>query len=185
MLGEFVWWMFGRRELSPLSCLCRSIYALIRLSVCLLFRILLLCCWYCPLVGLGVFLHEDIFWPWHIYVRVYELYSVVTDEMLYICMMLVRFCWDVASISWIFIIFACFIVLIEIGRYSSCLLLSMSGGYGRFSTQGERFKPQGTRTTPRESDVRTSVMMGLFSGLLHPGLSVKCIKIMIVCSTLT
>jgi hypothetical protein len=50
----------------------------------------------------------------------------------------------------------------------SCLLLSTLGGCERFSTQGERFKPQGTRTTPREPDVCTSVMNGIVLGVTPP-----------------
>jgi hypothetical protein len=53
---------------------------------------------------------------WHVILVIYELYSAATAEN-FICMS-VGFCWDVASISWIFAIFACFIALIEIRRYS-------------------------------------------------------------------
>jgi hypothetical protein len=35
--------------------------------------------------------------------------------------------------------------------------------------RGIRFKPQGTHTTPRESDVRTSVMYGIDLGVTPPG----------------
>jgi len=43
--------------------------------------------------------------------------SVVTVDEFYICMLFEFWCEDVASISWIFILFTCIIALIEIGHY--------------------------------------------------------------------
>jgi len=45
------------------------------------------------------------------------LKSAATVEKSYICMLFEFSCVDVASISWIFILFACIIALIEIGCY--------------------------------------------------------------------
>jgi len=44
-----------------------------------------------------------------------RLISAATVDEFYICMLFESWCEDVASISWIFILFACIIALIEIG----------------------------------------------------------------------
>ena len=46
------------------------------------------------------------------------LISAATVDEFYICMLFEFWCEDVASISWIFILFACIIALIEIGCYN-------------------------------------------------------------------
>jgi len=45
------------------------------------------------------------------------LISAATVDEFYIFMLLEFGCEDVAFISWIFVLFACFIALLEIGRY--------------------------------------------------------------------
>jgi hypothetical protein len=76
------------------------------------------------LSGLGGFYMMMYWWPWHVYVGDKWFVSDVTIEVLYIyiSMWWFGFCLDVASISWIFAIFACFIALIEIGRYTDHFL---------------------------------------------------------------
>jgi hypothetical protein len=77
-------------------------------------------------------LYDDIFWPWHVYVGDIRFVSAATVEMLYIYIYIYiyiyawwfGFRWDVASISWIYVLFACFIALIEIGRYTEYMSLT-------------------------------------------------------------
>jgi hypothetical protein len=49
--------------------------------------------------------------------EIYDFYPLqLLRRFIYAC--LLDFCWDVASISWIYLLFTCFIALIEIGRYN-------------------------------------------------------------------
>ena len=78
-----------------------------------------LCCWgFTHLSGFKDFMCWCILILWHVYFRDVWLISVATVDESYICMLFEFWCEDVASISWIFILFACIIALIEIGRYT-------------------------------------------------------------------
>jgi hypothetical protein len=61
-------------------------------------------------------------WPWHMYCWRCMIYIRCDCWNIFIYACLLLFGWDVASISWIFVIFTCFIALIEIGRYTYFLL---------------------------------------------------------------
>jgi len=75
---------------------------------------------FCPFVGIWRFY---IWWCililWHVYFGDVRLISAATVDESYICMLFEFWCEDVASISWIFMLFACIIALIEIGCYIS------------------------------------------------------------------
>ena len=78
-----------------------------------------LCCWdFAHVSGFGDFIWWCILILWHVYFGDVWIISVATVEKSYICMLFEFWCEDVASISWINALFACFIALIEIGRYS-------------------------------------------------------------------
>ena len=64
---------------------------------------------------------------WHVYFGDVWLISAATVDESYICMLFEFWCEDVASISWIYALFACIIALIEIGRYSVRLEQSRGG----------------------------------------------------------
>ena len=72
---------------------------------------------FCPYVGTWRFLWWCILILWHVYFRDVWLLSAATVEEFYICMLFEFLCENVASISWIYALFACFIALIEIWRY--------------------------------------------------------------------
>jgi hypothetical protein len=69
-------------------------------------------------------LYVGVFWPWHVYVGDIWVHPLCCWDILYMHDEF-GFCWDVASISWIYVIFACFIALIEIGRYKNCRLVDL------------------------------------------------------------
>ena len=79
-----------------------------------------------PYVGFWIFLLVDIFMSWwHGYLRYMLL--ICCDVLLEISMLVdLRFIEDVTSISWILIIIACFIALIEVGRYSGNTIFEWS-----------------------------------------------------------
>jgi len=52
---------------------------------------------------------------WHEYLEMYVIYPLRFLTNFYMCVL--RFIGDVTYISWIFVLFACFIALIEIGCY--------------------------------------------------------------------
>jgi len=72
---------------------------------------------FCPYVGTWRFLWWCILILWHVYFGDVWILSATTVEEFYICLLFEFLCEDVASISWIYALFACFIALIEIGRY--------------------------------------------------------------------
>ena len=77
-----------------------------------------LCCWdFTHLSWFGDFIWWCILILWHVYFGDVWLISAATVEKSYIRMLFEFWCEDVASISWIFILFACIIALIEIGCY--------------------------------------------------------------------
>jgi len=76
---------------------------------------------FCPYVGSWRFLRWCILILWHVYFGDVWLISAATVEESYICMLFEFWCEDVASISWINALFACFIALIEIRRYKQPL----------------------------------------------------------------
>jgi len=93
-----------------------------------------LCCWdFTHLLGFGDFIWWYMFefmtcilWRCMIYIRCnfWEIFIY----------MILRFIGDVTSISWIFVLFACFITLIEIGCYSEheaspCLFSGSINGF--------------------------------------------------------
>ena len=67
----------------------------------------------------GDFIWWCILILWHVYFGDVWFISAATVQTFYIYMLFEFWCEDVASISWIFILFACIIALIEIGRYKS------------------------------------------------------------------
>ena len=68
-------------------------------------------------------LYDDVYWTHDMYtLEMYDLYPLRLLRI-YICMLKFIFVDDVASISWIYTLFACFIALIEIGRYKLHLSL--------------------------------------------------------------
>ena len=100
------------------------------MSSCLLFWHWFMLLRFCPFVG---------FWRFHLWMYVVLmtcilgdvwLISAATVDEFYICMLFEFWCEDVASISWIFILFVCIIALIEIGRYNF---------YGKFQHQKEHY----------------------------------------------
>jgi len=68
------------------------------------------------MLGFEVFIWWCILISWHVYFGDVWFISAATVEKFYICMLML-FVEDVASISWINVLFVCFIALIEIGRY--------------------------------------------------------------------
>jgi len=63
-------------------------------------------------------LYDDVYWSHGMYtLEMYDLYPLWLLRI-YIGMLKFVFVDDVASISWIYALFACFIALIEIGRYT-------------------------------------------------------------------
>jgi len=72
---------------------------------------------FCPYVGTWRFLRWCILILWHVYFGDVWLISAAAVDESYICMLFEFWYEDVASISWIFILFACIIALIEIRRY--------------------------------------------------------------------
>ena len=64
---------------------------------------------FCPYVGTWRFLWWCILIFWHVYFGDVWLISAATVDESYICMLFEFWCEDVASISWIFILFACII----------------------------------------------------------------------------
>jgi len=66
--------------------------------------------------GFGVFIWWCILISWHVYSGDVWFISAATIEKFYICTLML-FVEDVASISWIYVLFACFIAIIEIGHY--------------------------------------------------------------------
>jgi len=86
-----------------------------------------------PICRVLEILYVDVYWSYDMYIlEMYELYPLRLLKI-YICMLKFVFVDYVASISWIYVLFACFIALIEIGRYSlkpigPVLFMTFSGG---------------------------------------------------------
>jgi len=77
-----------------------------------------LCCWdFTHVSGFGDFIWWCILISWHVYFGDVWFISTATVEKFYICMLML-FVEDVASISWIYVLFACIIALREIRRYT-------------------------------------------------------------------
>ena len=73
-----------------------------------------LCCWdFTHFLGFGDFIWWCILILCHVYFG--DVWLAATVDESYICTLFEFWCEDVASISWIFILFACIIALIEIG----------------------------------------------------------------------
>ena len=70
------------------------------------------------LSGFGDLIYGCMLILWHVFFGDVWLLSAATAEDFYICMLFELLCEDVASISWIYALFACFIALIEIGCYN-------------------------------------------------------------------
>jgi len=88
----------------------------------MMFWIYLYCGDFAHLSGSGDFIWWCILILWHVYFGDVWLISAATVDESYICMLFEFWCEDVTSISWIFMLFACIIALIEIGRYIHLLL---------------------------------------------------------------
>jgi len=67
--------------------------------------------------GFGDFMWWCILISWHVYFGDVWFIFAATVEKFYICMLMLLV-EDVTSISWIYVLFACFIALIEVECYS-------------------------------------------------------------------
>jgi len=77
-----------------------------------------LCCEFLPMCRDLEILYDDVYWSYGMYIlEMYDLYPLwLLRNFIYACYL--YFVEDVASISWIYASFVCFIDLIEIGRYT-------------------------------------------------------------------